>query len=72
MKSTDACIKDAFQNKSFFVNTGLYMHLHHNNQSSRSKSYHFTPLRFIFYLFIFNCVNTFQKSESVKLIIPRR
>lgn len=29
-------------------------------------------LRFILYLFIFNCVNTFLKSKSIKLIIPRR
>lgn len=42
MKSTAVCIKDAFQNKSFLVNTGLYVYLHHNNQSSESKSYHFT------------------------------
>lgn len=42
MKTTAVCIKDAFQNKSFLVNTGLYVYIYHNNLSSGSKSYHFT------------------------------
>lgn len=42
MKTTPVCIKDAFQNKSFLVNTGLYVYIYHNNLSFGSKSYHFT------------------------------
>lgn len=37
MKSTAVCIKDAAQNKSFLVNTGLYVYVYHSNLSSRIK-----------------------------------